>query len=150
MSRQLGSIPPQTSQPGRVGRPGMMLSDAILQTSEGSECRRPSSPARANLWAALVVPRADRLTGNPSFLTLLWFLRCRTCVCAQACNHGCDGGRDDRRCQQCAEANRATSMARADMTSPTVSAARAQVPATAKLSAAKTIKTTYHHGHRDG
>jgi hypothetical protein len=25
MSRQLGSIPPQTSQPGRVGRPGMMF-----------------------------------------------------------------------------------------------------------------------------
>lgn len=88
--------------------------------------------------------------GQPSFLTLLWFLRCRTCVCAQACNHGCDGGRDDSRCQQRAEANPATSMARADMTSPTVSAARAQVPATAKLSAAKTIKTTYHHGHRDG
>jgi hypothetical protein len=36
------------------------------------------------------------------------------------------------------------------MTTPTVSAARAQLPATAKLSAAKTIKTTYHHGHRSG
>jgi hypothetical protein len=36
------------------------------------------------------------------------------------------------------------------MTSSTVSAARAQVPVTAKLSAAKTIKTTYHHGHRSG
>ena len=30
-------IPPQTSQPGRVGRPGM-LTNAILQTSERSEC----------------------------------------------------------------------------------------------------------------
>ena len=40
----------------RPSRPaGLMLSDAILQTSEGSECRRHSSPARANLWAALVV-----------------------------------------------------------------------------------------------
>src|SRR5215217_6947280 len=49
------------------------------------------------------VPRADRLAGDPSFLTRLWFLRCRTCV-RPACNHDCDGGRDDSRCQQCAEA----------------------------------------------
>jgi hypothetical protein len=43
--------------------------------------------------------------------------------------------------------NRATSMARAEVTSRTVSAARADMPraATAKLSAAKSIKTTYHH-----
>jgi hypothetical protein len=46
--------------------------------------------------------------------------------------------------------NRPTSIARADLTSPTVSAARAQMPraARAKLSAARTIRTTYHHkGH---
>ena len=43
--------------------------------------------------------------------------------------------------------SRATSIAGADMTSPTVSSACAQVPvaAAAKLSAARTIKTTYHH-----
>jgi hypothetical protein len=43
----------------------MMLTNAILQTSERSECRRSSSPARANLWAALVVPRAGRLVRAP-------------------------------------------------------------------------------------
>jgi hypothetical protein len=42
MSRQLGSIPPQTSQPGQVGRPGMILTNAILQTSERSECLGPT------------------------------------------------------------------------------------------------------------
>jgi hypothetical protein len=67
-------------------------------------------------------------------------------VCAWTRNDECDCGRDDTRCEQCATAQQATSMARADMTSPTVSAARAQVPRAAakKLSAAKTIKTTYH------
>jgi hypothetical protein len=65
----------------------------------------------------------DPLAGNPSFRTRLWFVRCSTCV-RSGVSHECDGGRDD--------------------------AARAQVPVTSKLSAATTIKTTYHHGHRDG
>jgi hypothetical protein len=41
----------------------------------------------------------------------------------------------------------ATSKARAEVTSPTASVARAQVPraASAKLSPARTTKTTYHH-----
>jgi len=62
MSRQLGSIPPQTAQPGRVGRPGMMLTNAIRIRAK----RMPTlfKPARANLWAALVVPRADRFPGR--------------------------------------------------------------------------------------
>ena len=61
MSRQLGSIPPQTAQPGRVGRTGMMLTNAIRIRAK----RMPTlfKPARANLWAALVVPRADRFSG---------------------------------------------------------------------------------------
>ena len=52
-------------------------------------------------------PEANRLGGNPSLLTRLWFVRRRTCVCTRACNHECDGGRDDSRCQQCAEAQQA-------------------------------------------
>ena len=66
MSRQLGSIPPRTSQPGRVGRPGMMLSDAILQTPEGSECRRPSSPACKPLGCAR--RSASRPAGGPPLI----------------------------------------------------------------------------------
>ena len=68
-------------------------------------------------------------------------------VCAWTRNDECDCGCDDTRCEQCAEAQQGTSIAGADMTSPTVSPVCAQVPgaAAAKLSAARTIKTTYHH-----
>jgi hypothetical protein len=47
--------------------------------------------------------QADRLAGNPSLLTRLWFVRCRMCVCARTCNDECDCGRDDTRCEQYAE-----------------------------------------------
>jgi hypothetical protein len=45
MSRQLGSIPPQTSQPGRAGRPGMMLTNATRHPSAGNADPVEAQPA---------------------------------------------------------------------------------------------------------
>jgi hypothetical protein len=47
----------------RPSRPAGHDAHQCDQTSERSECRPSSSTARANLWAALVGPRADRFPG---------------------------------------------------------------------------------------
>jgi len=46
MSRQLGSMPPQTAQPGRVGRPGMMLTNAIRHPSAANADLFKHSPRK--------------------------------------------------------------------------------------------------------
>jgi hypothetical protein len=48
MSRQLGSMPPQTAQPGRVGRPGMMLTNAIRHPSAANADPLQAQPAQTS------------------------------------------------------------------------------------------------------
>ena len=57
-------------------------------------------------------PLADRLAGNPSLLTRLWFVCCRACV-SPGCNDECGGPRRQS-VESAPRINRPTSMARAE------------------------------------